>query len=51
MEIKRLSKQYLSVVGTLGNVVLSKRINLMHVIFQRKGSLVQNDNGIIAGGQ
>ena len=47
---KRLSNQYLNVVGTLGNVVLSKPIKSMHVIFKRKGTLVQNDNDIIAGG-
>ena len=50
MEFKRLSNQYLNVVGTLGNVVLSKPLRPMHVIFKRKGALVQNDNDIIAGG-
>ena len=47
---KGLSNQYLNVVGTLGSVVLSKPIKPMHVIFKRKGALVQNDNDIIAGG-
>ena len=47
---KGLSNQYLSVVGTIGSVVLSKPIKPMHVIFKRKGTLVQNDNDIIAGG-
>ena len=47
---KGLSNQYLFVVGTLGNVVLSKPIKPMHVIFKRKGILVQNDDDIIAGG-
>ena len=45
-----MSNQYLNVVGTLGNVVLSKPIRPMHVMFKRKGALVQNDNDIIAGG-
>ena len=47
---KGLSNRYLSVVGTLGSMVLSKPIKPMHVIFKRKGTLVQNDNYIIAGG-
>ena len=46
---KGLSNQYLNVVGALGDVVLSKPIKPMHVIFKRKGALVQNDNDIIAG--
>ena len=36
-------------VGTLGDAVLSKPIKPMHVIFKGKGTLVQNDNDIIAG--
>ena len=44
-----MSNQYLNVVGTLGDVVLSKAIKPMHVIFKGKGTLVQNDNDIIAG--
>ena len=47
---KGLSNQYLNAVGTLGDVVLSKRIKRMYVIFKRKGALVQGDNDIIAGG-
>ena len=47
---KVLSNQYLSVVGTLGSVVLSKPIKSMHVIFKRKGPVVQNDIDIIVGG-
>ena len=46
---KGLSNQYLNNLGTLGNVVLSKPIKPMHVIFKRKGTLIQNDNDIIAG--
>ena len=46
---KELSNQYLHVVSTLGNVVLSKPIKPMHVIFKRKGALVQSENDIIAG--
>ena len=37
-------------MGTLGDVVLSRPIKPMHVIFNGKGTLVQNDNDIIAGG-
>ena len=47
---KGLSNQYLNVVDTLSNVVLSKPIKPMHVIFKRRGTLVQNDNDVIAGG-
>ena len=47
---KGLSNQYLNAVGTLGDMVLSKPIKPMHVIFNGKGTLVQNDNDIIAGG-
>ena len=50
MEIKRLSDEYLNAVGTLGDVVLSKPIKLMHVIFKGKVTLVQSDIDIIAGG-
>ena len=45
-----LSNQYLDVVGTLGDVVLSKQIKQMHVMFKGKGTLVQNDIDIIAEG-
>ena len=47
---KGLSNHYFDAVGTLGDVMLSKPIKHMHVVFQGKGTLVQNDNGIIAGG-
>ena len=47
---KALSNQYLKAVDTLGDVVLSKPIKPMHVVFKGKGTLVQNDNDIIAGG-
>ena len=46
-----LSNQYLNALGTLGDVVLSKPIKPMHVIFKGKGTLVQDGNDIIAGGQ
>ena len=46
---KGLSNQYLNALGTISDVVLSKPIKPMHVIFKRKGTLVQNDNDIIAG--
>ena len=45
-----MSNQYLNAVGKLGDVVLSKPIKPMHVIFKGKGTLVQNDNDIIAEG-
>ena len=45
-----MSNQYLNAVSTLGDVVLSKPIKPMHVIFKGKGTLVQNDNDILAGG-
>ena len=48
---KRLSNQYLDTFGTIGNVVLRKPIKPMHVIFKGKGTLVQNENDFIAGGQ
>ena len=47
---KGLSNQYLNSAGTIGDIVLSKPIRPMHVIFKGKGALVQNDNDIIAGG-
>ena len=47
---KGLSNKYLDAVGALSDVVLSKPIKPMHVIFKGKGTLVQNDNDIIAGG-
>ena len=47
---KGLSNQYLNALGTIGNVVLSKPIKPVHVIFKGKGALVQDDNDIIAAG-
>ena len=47
---KGLSNQYLNTSGTLGDVVLSKPIKPVHVIFKGKGALSQDDNDIIAGG-
>ena len=45
---KGLSNQYLDTFGIIGDVMLSKPIKPMHVIY--KGTLVQNENDIIAGG-
>ena len=47
---KGLSNQYLNALGTIGDVVLSKPIKAVHVIFKGKDALVQHDNDIIAGG-
>ena len=47
---KALSNQYLNAVGTLVDVVLGKPIKPVHLIFKGKGTLVQNDNDIIARG-
>ena len=47
---KGLYNQYLYAVGTLGHMVLNKPIKPMHVIFTGKGTLVENNNDIIAGG-
>ena len=47
---KGLSNQYFGIAGTLGDVVLSKRIKPMHIIFKEAGTLVQYDNDVIAGG-
>ena len=49
MEVKRLSNQYLNALGKLGDVVLSKPIKHIHVIFRGKGTLVQDDNDIAGG--
>ena len=46
---KGLSNQYLDTFGTTGDVVLSKPIKRMHVIFKGKGTLVQRENDIITG--
>ena len=43
---KGLSNQYLSTFGTIGDVILSKPIKPMHVIFKEKGTLVQHENDI-----
>ena len=47
---KGLSNQYLSGAGTVADIVLSKSIKPMHVIFKGKGALAQYDNNVIAGG-
>ena len=46
---KGLSNQYLNGAGTVGDIVLSKPIKPMHIIFKGKGALVQYDNDVIAG--
>ena len=45
-----MSNQYLNAVYTLGNLVLSKPIKPMHLIFKGRGTLIQNHNDVIAGG-
>ena len=45
-----MSNQYLNAVGTISDVVLSKPIKPIDVTFKGKGTLVQNDNDVIAGG-
>ena len=47
---KGLFNQYLDLIGTGGDIVLSKPIKPMHVIFKRKGTLAHRDNDIITGG-
>ena len=47
--LKGLSNQYLNGAGTVGDVVLSKLVKPMHVIFKGKRTLVQNDNDIAGG--
>ena len=47
---KGLSNQYLDAVSTLGDVVLSKPMKPIHVIFKGKGTLAQNDNDFIPEG-
>ena len=47
---KVLSNQYLNLVRALVDIVLSKPIKAMHVIFKGRGALIQDDNDIIAGG-
>ena len=46
---KGLSGQYLNTFGKIGDVLLSKPIKPMHVIFKGKGTLVQNENDIAGG--
>ena len=46
---KGLPNQYLNGVGAAGDLVLSKPIKPMHVMFKGKGALIQDDNDIIAG--
>ena len=46
---KGLSGQYLNTFGTIGDVLLSKPIKPMHVIFKGKCTLVQNENDIAGG--
>ena len=47
---KRLSSQYLDTFGIIGDVILSKPIKPLHVIFKGKGTIVQHQNDILAGG-
>ena len=47
---KGFSNRYLYLIGTVGDVVLSKPIKPMHVIFKGKGILFQYGNDIISGG-
>ena len=42
-----LSNQYLNLVRALVDIVLSKPIKAMHVIFKGRGALIQDDNDII----
>ena len=47
---KGLSNQYLNLVGTLGDIILSQSIKPMHVIFSGKGLLYQKNNDATTGG-
>ena len=47
---KGLSNHYLGNVGTVSDVVLSKPIKPVHVIFKGKGTLVQYNNDVTGGG-
>ena len=47
---KGLSNQYLDTFGIIGDIMLSKKIKPMHVIFKAKGTLVSHENDIIAEG-
>ena len=48
---KGLSNQYLNLVGTLDDIILSESIKPMHVIFRGKGLLYQKNNDVITGGR
>ena len=45
-----MSNQYFSTFGTISDVILSKPIKPMHVIFRGKGALVQDENDITSEG-
>ena len=47
---KGLSNQYLGTFGRIGDVILSKPIKPMHVIFKGKSTLVQHESNIISAG-
>ena len=47
---KGLSDQYLNLNGTMDDVVLSKSIKPMYVIFKGKSILYQHENDVLAGG-
>ena len=47
---KGLSNQYLNLVGTLGDIILSEPIKSMHVLFRGQGLLYQKSNDGITGG-
>ena len=47
---KGLCNQYLNCAGTVGDIVVSKPIKPIHVIFKVKVALVQYDNDVVAGG-
>ena len=50
MEVERVIYQYLSLIGTVGDVLLSKPVKPMYVIFKGKSIPYQYDNDTIAGG-
>ena len=47
---KAFSNQYLNLIGNVGDIVLSKPIKPIHVIFKRKGALIQDENDNISRG-
>ena len=47
---KGLSNQYLNLVGTIGDIILSEPIKSMHVLFRGQGLLYQKSNDGITGG-